>query len=382
MLTRSRALTFALVLLLLLTPACNARPAADAPPPAAVTSAAAPADATSSDVTLTPIEMRIGYGAQSDWLDVYFTDPFSPYANAREGGPDLYLVRAIDDARQSVDVAIYSLNLWSIRDALLRAYKRGVLVRMVLDEKEINEDAPRRLRAAGIPIVPDTGPGLMHNKFVVIDRSEVWLGSANFTMGSMYYGNNNLLRIRSQELAQNYTSEFEEMFLDGFFGPDIIRNTPHPRLTINGVNIEVYFSPDDQPADRIVELLYCAQQSIYFLAFSFTSDELSTALQDRFDAGVNVRGVMETDPVRTNEGTEYDLFRQLGMIVRLDGNNPGDMHHKVIIIDERIVITGSYNFSRSAEERNDENVLIIFSPQVARVFLEEFQRVFERAQPG
>lgn len=380
MLTRSRTLAFILSLALLLVSACIARPTTDAPPPATVTPSAVTADAPAAEFTLTPLEMRVGYGAESDWLGIYFTDPFSSYANAREGGPDARLVAAIDSARQSVDVAIYSLNLWSIRDALLRAYKRGVTVRLVMDEKNAREDAPRRLVAAGIPIVSDNGPGLMHNKFVVIDRREVWLGSANFTLGSMYYGNNHLVRIRSQEMAANYTSEFEEMFSEGFFGPDIIRNTPSPRLTINGVDFEVYFSPDDQPADRFVELLYGAQESIYFLAFSFTSDEISAALQDRFNADVAVRGVMETDQVRTNEGTEYDTFRQLGMIVRLDGN-PGDMHHKVIIIDERIVITGSYNFSRSAEERNDENVLIIHSPQVARFFLAEFERVFERAEP-
>jgi phosphatidylserine/phosphatidylglycerophosphate/cardiolipin synthase-like enzyme len=358
MLTRSRTLALILSLALLLTPACNARLATDAPPPATVTPAAVTAEASPAELVLAPVELRIGYGAQSDWLGVYFTDPFSPYVNAREGGPDARLAAAIDSARQSVDVAIYSLNLWSIRDALLRAHKRGVTVRLVIDEKDAGEDAPRRLFAAGIPVVAGTGPGLMHNQFVFIDRREVWLGSANFTLGSLYYGNNHLVRIRSQEMAANYTSEFEEMFSEGFFGPDIIRNTPSPRLTINGVDFEVYFSPDDQPADRIVELLYGAQASIVFMAFSFTSDDISQALQDRFNADVTVRGVMETDQVRTNEGTEYDTLRQLGMIVRLDGN-PGDMHHKVIIIDERIVITGSYNFSRSAEERNDENVLII-----------------------
>ncbi|MEJ5225912.1 MAG: phospholipase D-like domain-containing protein [Anaerolineales bacterium] len=379
---RSRALAFLLAFALLLAPACTSRTASDAPPPDSVTPSVVTAEAppAADTLVLIPVELRIGYGAESDWLSVYFTDPFSPYINSREGGPDSRLVRAIDDARQRVDVAIYSLNLWSIRDALLRAHKRGVTVRLVVEEKEAGEDALRRLAAAGIPIVTDTGEGLMHNKFVIIDQNEVWLGSANFTLGSMYYGNNNLVRIRSQELAANYTSEFEEMFLEGFFGPDILRNTPNPRLTVNSVNFEVYFSPDDQPADRIVELLYDAQESIHFLAFSFTSDDISQALQDRFNNGVAVRGVMEADQVRTNEGTEYDTFRQLGMVVRLDGN-PGDMHHKVIIVDERIVIMGSYNFSRSAEERNDENLLIIHSPQVARVFMEEFQRVFERAEP-
>ena len=65
--------------------------------------------------------------------------------------------------------------------------------------------------------------------------------------------------------------------------------------------------------------------------------------------------------------------------MRLDGN-PLNMHHKVIIIDESVVIFGSYNFSRSAEERNDENTLIIHNPELAAQFLAEFERVQAKAQ--
>jgi phosphatidylserine/phosphatidylglycerophosphate/cardiolipin synthase-like enzyme len=84
--------------------------------------------------------------------------------------------------------------------------------------------------------------------------------------------------------------------------------------------------------------------------------------------------------VKTNQGTEYDVFQQYGLDVRLDGNG-GQMHHKVIIIDRSIVITGSYNFSASAETRNDENLVIIHSPVIAGYYLDEFQRVYDQAQP-
>jgi phosphatidylserine/phosphatidylglycerophosphate/cardiolipin synthase-like enzyme len=56
------------------------------------------------------------------------------------------------------------------------------------------------------------------------------------------------------------------------------------------------------------------------------------------------------------------------------------MHHKVIIIDRSIVITGSYNFTASAEDRNDENIVIFFSPEIAHLFIVEFERVFNAAQ--
>ncbi len=62
--------------------------------------------------------------------------------------------------------------------------------------------------------------GLMHNKFVIIDQSVVWTGSMNFTVGGAYKDNNNLVRLQSEKVAEDYTSEFEEMFIHHLFGPD------------------------------------------------------------------------------------------------------------------------------------------------------------------
>ena len=90
--------------------------------------------------------------------------------------------------------------------------------------------------------------------------------------------------------------------------------------------------------------------------------------------GVSIIGVMESEQVLSNQGTEFDAFRQAELDIRLDGND-GQMHHKVIIIDDKIVITGSYNFSRNAAERNDENVLIIHSARTATLYSDEFLHV-------
>ncbi|MDO9348528.1 MAG: phospholipase D-like domain-containing protein, partial [Anaerolineales bacterium] len=234
--------------------------------------------------------------------------------------------------------------------------------------------------AAGIPILGDRREGLMHDKFVVIDRQEVWSGSMNFTTGGAYKDDNNLIRILSVEVALDYTTEFDEMFVDDKFGPATVADTPYPNPTIDGTPLEIYFSPDDGVAARLVELIQSAQESIYFLAYSFTSNDIGAAVIERAGAGVTVAGVMDAGQVNSNQGTEYDPFRQAGLDVRLDGS-AGLMHHKLFIIDGKIVITGSYNFSASAEERNDENVVIIFNPDVAAQYLTEFQRVYAQAQP-
>lgn len=314
-----------------------------------------------------------------EWYSVYFTAPNDPASKSLRGGPDAALAAAINRARLSLDVAIYELDLWSIRDALLEAHRRGVSVRMVSESDNLDGAEIQELKEAGIPILGDRRESLMHNKFVVIDRQEVWMGSMNYTVSEAYRNNNNLVRIRSAQLAENYTREFEEMFTEDLFGTSIRRDTPHPTLSVDGTRLEVYFSPDDGTAAHLIDLLGRAQESIFFLAFSFTSDALASAMLERAEAGVTVAGIFEETQYFSNTGTEYERFRSAGLDVRLDGN-PRNLHHKVIIIDGRIVVTGSYNFSSNAENRNDENTLVIHNPDIAGLFVAEFKRLFTQSK--
>jgi phosphatidylserine/phosphatidylglycerophosphate/cardiolipin synthase-like enzyme len=187
------------------------------------------------------------------------------------------------------------------------------------------------------------------------------------------------MRIRSTKIAQNYIVEFEEMFNEDMFGPDIVAQTPHPTVTIDDTRIDVIFSPDDGALAKLVPLMENAQESIYFLAYSFTSNQLGEIVRQQAEAGITVAGVMDDEQIRSNQGTEFDPFRQAELDVRIDGIE-GLLHHKVFIVDESIVVLGSYNFSQNAEERNDENLMIIYNPVIARQFLLEFQRVQDQAQ--
>ncbi|MFN3741388.1 MAG: phospholipase D-like domain-containing protein [Anaerolineales bacterium] len=347
--------------------------------PPEITSPTAPV--LSPSTGLRTIPLRIGYGVGDTWFELYFTDPLNPLAKEKEGGPDLPLAKAIDNARLSVDAALYSLSLNSVRDALLRAHQRGVRVRMVMESENMDRADPEYLKENGIPILGDRRDGLMHNKFIVIDGQEVWTGSMNLTDSGAYSDNNNLIRIRSKEVAADYAKEFEEMFVQDKFGRDRMAETPFRKVTMpDGTKVEVYFSPDDGVAAAILPLLQRAQVSIYFLAYSFTANDLGEAILAQHKAGVEVHGVMESDQVASNRGTEFDPFRQAGIDVRLDGN-PGQMHHKVIVIDRSIVILGSYNFSANAEKQNDENLLVIYNPLIAEEFIKEFERVYAVAKP-
>jgi len=316
----------------------------------------------------------VGNRAPGGWYDLYFTNPG---AEATTGGPDAALAAAIDAAEATVDVAVYELELGSIRDALILAHSRDVSVRVVTETDNINSPGIGALQAAGIPVRGDERAGLMHHKFVVIDGSQVWTGSMNLTVSSAYRGNNNLLRLSSTWLADQYRREFEEMFVLDRFGALSLPALPGIGTEIGDVRVELRFSPEGGVAERIVELLLGAQQSIQIMAYNLTLDSISEAILERAAAGVAVQGVFDEGQAQ-NQGSDVSRLAQAGLDVWLDGN-PGLMHHKVIVVDGELVITGSYNFSRSAEERNDENVLFLFSQELAAQYLLEFERLLAEA---
>jgi len=308
-------------------------------------------------------------------LTVYFTEPYAPESETLRGGPDQKLAEAIYHAQTSVDIAAQYLDLWSIRDALIDTYQRGIPVRMVVESNFLHEKEIKDLMDAGIPILGDRREGLMHNKFVIIDRKQVWTGSMNFSMNGAYRNDNHIICIHSSSVAEIYTQEFEEMFIHDQFGPTSPRNSTINLFSIGNSDIEVFFSPEDDTIDHIIERITSAKESIYLLAFSFTSDEIAEAIIERAHANVKIAGVFEKSQYHSNIGTQFNNLIAEGLDFRLD-SNPNSMHHKVIIIDQQIVVTGSYNFSYNAENNNDENTIIINDPQISSQFVDEFERIF------
>ena len=312
-------------------------------------------------------------------VEVRFTRPNQVGPQMLRGGPDTALVEAIEAAQQSVDMAIYDLDLEAVRDALLRADGRGVAVRLVVESDNLDTPALRDLIAAGIPVVADGRPPLMHDKFTVIDGREVWTGSMNYTVNDAYFNDNNLIRLRDPAAAQAFAAEFDEMFSQSRFGALSAPSVEMQGLDLSGGPLEVYFAPEDGVAARVVELIESAQQSVAFLAFALTSEEIGAALGAKAAQGLEVRGVMDAGQ-SGNLGSRYRELLEAGVEVRLDGN-PDRMHHKVIVIDGMLVITGSYNFSRSAETQNDENLIVLHDAAAAAAYRVEFERVFSLASP-
>jgi phosphatidylserine/phosphatidylglycerophosphate/cardiolipin synthase-like enzyme len=355
-------------------------PVVTAPPVIELTSTAAPGGEFFSS-----IPFRSGLGFRAPWFELYFIDPTSPFAQREVGSVDDLVSASIIAARQSVDVALKALSVESITRALIAVTHRGIPVRVVTETDSLTGRSNfQTLKDAGISVIDDQQPGLMNNKFIVIDHSQVWTGSVDYNVSGVFREYNAVVRVSSPEIAADYTKEFDEMFVNNQFGRLVVPETPYPSVTIQGTQVEVLFSPDDFVVDRLSALLGGAQQSIYFLAYSFGSNDLGNIIREKAAQGVVVGGVLESDQVNSeaanpNQVEELNLFRKAGLDIRLDGNTEV-MNHKIMIIDGRIVVMGSYDFTNRAENENDENVLIIYDEKIAQKFMEEFQRVQSRAQ--
>ena len=286
------------------------------------------------------------------------------------------LVEKLTTAASRVDAALYHLDSAPIADGLIKAYRRGVQVRVVTETDNIDEEAIGRLQEAGIPVADDgDSDSYMHHKFIVIDEQYVWTGSYNTTYNGAYRNKNNVIFIDSVPLAYNFTQEFRELFRQMRAEKSSGASVVHPKVTLSdGTQIFTYFSPKNDISSSLLKEIGSAKKSIHFMAFSFTQDALGSAMQDRFESGIDVQGVFEKRLV-DDRYSEYNAMKKAGLQVAQDGNK-GAMHHKVIVIDEETVITGSYNFSKNAEERNSENLLIIKgNPDIAQAYLAEFNRV-------
>ncbi len=319
------------------------------------------------------------------WWEVYFTDPVHINDPAHwQNSMEARLIDRINAAQTSIHTASFEFDLTPVAQALVAAKQRGVDVRWVTDDEnglQADEDPGRgqfaMLQKAGVEVRADDRTALMHNKFWIFDGAIVWTGSTNITENGIFKQDNNTIVIHSPELATIYEREFQEMW-DGQFGPNSPSRRDSQAVVINGTGIGVIFTPEDSALEQvIVPMVDSAATSVRFLAFSFTDYPLAEAMIKRSQNRVDVKGVFEKVGSDT-DASELDTLYCAHVPVRQDGN-PSFMHNKIIVIDERYVITGSLNYSTNAEESNDENVIIIDNPDIARLYIQEFERVWSMA---
>ncbi len=343
-----------------------------------------PSTAKVPAATSTPAKIVAAYVSEGPYYRLYFTKPFYPEKpQDRFGGIAADLIRDLDGAQKSIDIASFEIDLDPVVDALIRAAQRGVQVRVATDSE--NYEAPddptgvlRRLKDGGVQVSLENAAGYMHNKFYIIDAKVLWTGSWNLTVNDTYRNNNNTMRLTDAKLIANYKKRMDE-FMAGRFHGAANKTVPNSTVTeTGGVKIENYFSPSGGAKQAIQKRLEGAQKSIRVMAFSFTDDDQAKAITDKAKKGVKVQGVFEQRNA-SGSGAEFPTFKNAGLDVLTDGNCYV-LHHKVYIIDDKTVIFGSYNYSSNADKDNDENLLIVDDPNLAKLFNQEFDRVYQQAK--
>ncbi|RIH81426.1 Phospholipase D [Calidithermus terrae] len=299
------------------------------------------------------------------------------------------LVGLIGSAQRQVDVAAFELEDRELGRALLEAAARGVRVRLYTDRdyrreawESLGAGTPARSPARGprceevrrVAVCYDDRDPLMHHKFVLPDEAGVWTGSTNLTWNAFERNNENSLFLPVPGLARAYRAEFEALWR----GEGAGRGAP-ARFSAGPLEGRAFFSPAGGAAARaaLLEALRGAREDVLVAAYVLTDRGVLEELGALRRRGVRVRVVIDA---RNLVNSLDEELARAGVEVRRDGN-PYTQHNKVVVIDGARVVTGSYNFSASAYRSNNENLLILDSPELAARYREELEAIWRAGKP-
>ncbi|PIS46693.1 MAG: hypothetical protein COT17_07300 [Elusimicrobia bacterium CG08_land_8_20_14_0_20_51_18] len=310
-----------------------------------------------------------------------------------------YVIAAMDSSNRSVDVALYGMSNMSIAEAMVRARKRGVLVRVILNQTHVfttkrseeiqylmdNNVSVRSLKGAG-------RSGIMHNKIAIYDSRILMTGSYNWTLNANNASYENVVFTADARYLKGYQAYFDWMWSyakDVSQGPMPYYNENNLKfipvdesmsVSFNGAGFPAYvFSPSGGAKDSILKAVEKSKKSIKVSVFSFYDTEIFEALLAAKKRGVGIQVVVDRVQASQSEVTALMIknkfdFRWSG------GYNGGVMHNKLGIFDDALLITGSFNWSNTAEVYNFENAFITDHKSYLRGFGEQFADIYAKAR--
>jgi len=142
----------------------------------------------------------------------------------------------------------------------------------------------------------------------------------------------------------------------------------------NKKSVEAYFCHQEDCGGKLGDEIRKANENVYFMSYTLTNGRVASELIIKSNEGVEVKGIIESMNIN-GKGSKYELLRFQGIDVKKD-NSSGLMHHKVFIIDKKLVVTGSFNPTEAADEKNDDNMVIIRDEFIAEEYLKEFNRLY------
>ena len=302
------------------------------------------------------------------------------------GAPDDLLkviVDFIDGAHSSLQIAVQELDSRPIAEAIVRARQRSVQVKLVVEadylrelkaredpfhaggEREVNRRLQNAILRSNVNVYSDFNPDIFHQKFIVRDSESVLTGSANFTDTDTEANLNHVVIVHDPQVARSYSREFEEIARGHFGKLNEGHDVTPPEVSVSNVRIKPLFAPDHNPEMEIMKQIAKAGRRVDFAIFTFAS---SSGIDDQMvlakKSGIDVRGALFTSQANqfwsagdtlASAGIKFALVPRPG----LPEPRPRKLHHKLMVIDEQLIIVGSYNYTHPANFLNDENILVI-----------------------
>lgn len=302
------------------------------------------------------------------------------------GGPDSLIdpiVAFIDRAkrRQNLMIAVQEIDNRKIAEAIIKARLRGVTVDLVVEQHYLlAKKKPDTLEAAfksggqheqnrllfnailrsTADVKLDFNPDIFHQKFMILGNS-VLTGSANFTTTGVTKNLNHVITFDDAEVANAYKKEFAEIKQGRFGRQSIDRDEKPKEATVSTIRVKPLFAPDHAPEMEIMKQILKARDRIDLAAFTFAkSSGIDDALVAAHDRGVTVTGIL--DGLAANQKwAAKETLTDAGIDIKVAKKKHGlnKLHHKLMVIDDKITILGSFNYTKPANTSNDENIVIV-----------------------
>lgn len=280
------------------------------------------------------------------------------------------LERAILDAKQSILMIIYSLSDPKIVNSLKSAAEKGVHVTVLYDPNETPNAA--FMLGKKISCYPRRERGLMHNKLLVIDRSFVWIGSANMSTRSLTEQGNLVIGVNSPSMAEAIERIGNVMINRSPLA------TPPFALDCAGSRWTLYFHPyhGKEALQHLITRIEQATKRVFVAMFTFTHPDLIAALCVAKKRGVDVRVVFDQESVQQTSRTAYIRCKREGIPCGYR-TKTGLLHYKVALVDD-MLIAGSCNWTKAGFLSNHEAMLFIDPiPQCHKEWLERWWTTVE-----
>lgn len=316
------------------------------------------------------------------------------------------LIAYINRAKYTLDIAVYNFTsnsssgyLTNVSDAINAAYARGVKIRWI--HNRAAETANTGLTAVNAAIPRLASPSgssynIMHNKFMVVDghspnpdESIVWTGATNWSVRQFNDDYDNVVIVQDSALAHAYIGEFNQMWGDtgmtpnltnSKFGPDKVDLGRH-NFTIDGKQVELYFSPSDGTNNKIKSAILTASKDLYFGVYTMTDNGCANSIATVKVNGAYVAGILDQYSNYSGNTAYTTVSSNLGSnLIQYTGSDL--YHNKYVVIDpsdacsDPMVLTGSHNWTGAANTTNDENTLIIHDATAANIYYQSFRGDF------